>query len=469
MNRNEIILKTLNDKNISHIKDIIGILDYSFDGICLSDKDGRIFYVNQAFERMTGIDCANYIGKKPTEYKRDGLILKVAKKISGDDVTDIIQLSRHVITGEDKAFLITTVPVRFKSEVLYYSNFREINRLSNLQMELLAETKKNNEFDFTEELKELLNVFSNKNIILKSPAMIKLMQIVSKIANTDIIANITGESGVGKDVMAKLIHNLSARKGGPFVQINCGSIPENLLESELFGYTGGAFTGAAKHGRVGLLESANGGTVFLDEIGDLPLNLQAKVLKVLQDQEIYPIGGRKHISLNVRFICATNRNTAQMIKDGTFREDLYFRINMVPIYIPPLRDRKEDIFHLCQLFIQRYNEKYGKNKVLSANVLNVLDDYYWPGNIRELRHLIERLVVVTEEDRIDVTDLPEVILNSTSLNKNHYAISNLKTMMNEVEKNIVMQAINEYGCRQAAEKLKIDYSTLKRKKRKFNL
>lgn len=313
MNFNEIMLSHLRQNNISDIKDIIEIMDHSFDGIVLSDKDGRIYYVNQALERMTGINRMDFIGKKPTEYKKDGLIMKVAKKVT-NDVTNIIQLSRHPITGEDKAYLITTVPIHFKGDVLYYSNHREINQLSNLQMELLAETKKSTEFDFAEELKELLNVFSNKNIIMKSPAMINLMKIVSKVAKTDITVSVTGESGVGKDIMAKLIHNLSARKGNPFIQINCGSIPETLLESELFGYTEGSFTGASKNGRAGLLESANSGTVFLDEIGDLPLNLQAKILKVLQDQEIYLIGGRKSITLNVRFICATNQNIVQMVK-----------------------------------------------------------------------------------------------------------------------------------------------------------
>lgn len=464
MKVNEIILSHLNQNNILDIKDLIGILDYSFDGICLSDKDGRLFYVNQAFERLTGINRMDFIGKKPTEYKRNGMLLKVAKKISDNGVSNIIQLN-----SDGKAFLITTTPVHFKGELLYYSNFREINQLSNLQMELLAETNRSNEFDFAEELKELLNVFSSKHIVMKSPVMINLMKTVLKIAKTDITVNITGETGVGKDVMAKMIHNLSARKGNPFIQINCGSIPESLLESELFGYIEGSFTGASKHGRTGLLESANSGTVFLDEIGDLPLNLQAKLLKVLQDQEIYRIGGRKSIILNIRFICATNQNITQMVKDGKFREDLYFRINMIPIHIPPLRERREDIIHLCQFFMQKNNKKYGQNKLLSTKVCNMLDGYSWPGNIRELKHLIERLVIVTEGDRIEVTDLPGIIIKKVFLNKNDYAISNLKIMMNEVEKDIVIQTINQYGCRQAAEKLEIDYSTLKRKKRKFNL
>lgn len=463
MNFHEMTLHYLDQNNISDIKDLISILDYSFDGIVLSNKDGQIFYVNQALERLTGVDRTYFMGKNPKEYKRDGLVLKVARKELNDHVTNIIQVAR-----DGKVFLITTVPVHFKNEMFYYSNYREINELNNLQLELLEETRSRNEFDFAEELKELLNIFSSREIIIKSPAMIKIMKTISKIANTDIIVNIGGESGVGKDVVAKLIHSLSDRKGNPFIQINCGSIPENLLESELFGYAEGSFTGASKKGRAGLLELANNGTVFLDEIGDLPLSLQVKLLKVLQDQEIYRIGGRKSIVLNLRIICATNQNLEQMVRNGKFREDLYFRINMMPLHIPPLRERREDIIHLCRFFIQKYNQKHGVCKSLTAEACNRLEAYHWPGNIRELRNLMERLVIVTERDRISFEDLPEKFIKKAAVYKiQHDGLSDLKDMMNEVEKDIIVQSINKYGCRQAAEKLGIDYSTLKRKKRKL--
>ena len=463
------VLDVLRQNEICDIRDLIGILDSSYDGVVLSDEKGFIFYVNEALERMTGIDRTDYIGRKPIEYKHMGLIVKVAK-IMTNNVSNIIQLSKHKITGEDKVYLITTTPVHFKGKVIYYSNFRESKQLNNLQMELLAETNRVTDFEFTEGLKKLLNVFSNKQIVIKSAVMINLMKTISKIAKTEITVNINGESGVGKDIMANLIHNMSHRKEYPFIQINCGSIPEHLLESELFGYTGGSFTGASRSGRTGLLEAANGGTVFLDEIGDMPLNLQAKVLKVLHDQEIYPIGSRKPIKLNIRFVCATNKNLAQMVKDGMFREDLYFRINMVPIHIPPLRDRRDDIFHLCQFFLQKNNEKYGESKILSPAVYHRLDNYDWPGNVRELKHLIERLVVVTESVRIDLIDLPTTIVNRTKINKINYGvISSLKIMIKEVEKDIILQTIHQYGCRNAARMLDIDYSTLKRKKRQFNL
>ena len=225
------MMNYLDENNISDMKDLISILDYSFDGIVLSNKDGVIFYVNQAVERITGFDRQYFIGKNPKEYKRDGFVLKTAKKFLNKDVTNLIQ-----VTKDGRIFLSTTVPVHFKGEMFYFSNHREINELNNLQLEVLEGIKAGSEFGFAEELKELMNIFSNKDIIIKSPVMLKIMKTVSKIASTDVIVNLSGESGVGKDVIAKLIHHLSGRKGNPFIQINCGSIPENLLESELFGY-----------------------------------------------------------------------------------------------------------------------------------------------------------------------------------------------------------------------------------------
>lgn len=464
MNFDELLLSYLDQNNISSIKDLINILDSSFDGIVLSNREGQIFYVNQALERITGADRHYLIGKNPKEYKRDGLILKVAKKVLNENITNVLHMAK---TG--KVFLITTVPFYFKNEVFYFSNYREINELNNLQLELLEEAKKGGEFDFVEELKELVNIFSSKEIIIKSPPMIKIMKSISKIAPTDITVNISGESGVGKDIVAKLIHNLSSRRGDPFVQINCGSIPESLLESELFGYVEGSFTGAAKKGKSGLLESADQGTIFLDEIGDLPLNLQVKLLKVLQDLEIYRVGGRKPIKLNLRFICATNQNIEQMIKEGKFREDLYFRINMLPIHIPPLRERKEDIVHLCHFFLEKFNKKYGKNMSFSNEVCDKLEAYSWPGNIRELKSLIERLIIVTEENKINIEDLPETIIKETHFiyKRENYETANLKDTIRNVEKDIIIQSIKKYGSRMAAEKLGIDYSTLKRKKKKY--
>jgi len=457
------MIEYLEQHNISDIKDLIHFLDNSFDGIVLSSSKGQILYVNQSLERITGVDPHYYIGKNPKEFKRDGIVLKVATKTSDNNRSDYIQILKG-----GKVCLITTVPVYFKDTMFYYSNYREINELANIQMELLEDTKNNSEYAFTEELKELLNIFSNKDVIIKSPVMIAIMKTISKIANTDVIINLSGESGVGKDVMAKFIHNISERKDQPFIQINCGSIPEHLLESELFGYTEGSFTGATKSGKQGLLEAAREGTIYLDEIGDLPLNLQVKLLLVMQNQEIYRIGSRRPIQLSARIICATNKNLEKMVKEGKFREDLYFRINMMPIYIPPLRERKEEIIHFCHHFLGKFNDKYHTNKVLSIPVCNKLENYNWPGNIREMRNLIERLILVSEGDKINIEHIPEHIVNKPTSKINHNEISTLKEMISTFEKDIINQSITKYGSRMAAEKLGIDYSTLKRKKRSLN-
>ncbi len=464
MSFDELLLDSLDKNNISNIKDLIKLLDYSFDGIALSNKDGVLIYVNQALERLTGVNRQDMVGKNPKQFKRDGLILKAVKKIHQENVVNYIHMIRN-----GKVFFITSMPILFKDKTIYVSNYREINKLNNLQLELIEEAEKNKEYSFAEELKDLFNIFTSKDIIVKSPPMVKIMKTISKIAATDIVVNLSGESGVGKDVFAKFIHSLSNRSGKPFIQINCGSIPESLLESELFGYVEGSFTGATKKGKSGLLESADQGTVFLDEIGDLPLNLQVKLLKVLQDFEIYRIGGRKPIKLNLRIICATNQNLENMIKDGKFREDLYFRINMLPIHIPPLRERKEDIIHLCHLFLQKFNKKYGKEKFFSNEVCDRLEVYSWPGNVRELKGLIERIVIVTEDNKITVDDLPEKIFRETPILRDQsIKTTNLKSIIENVERDVVMRSIKRYGPKKAAERLGIDYSTLKRKKKKYS-
>lgn len=462
MNIDDVILSYLDTNNISDIKDLIHILDHSFDGIVISNEDAQIFYVNQALERLLGIERSYFIGKNPREFKQDGLVLKVAKKISNENVTNIIQ-----ITKDGRIFLISSVPFHFKNKMFFYSNYREINELNNLQIELLQQQKDSTEFHFADELKEFINIFSSKDIIIKSPAMIKVIKTVTKIAKTDVTVNLNGESGVGKDVVAKLIHNLSGRKRKPFIQISCGLIPDNLFESELFGYSEGSFTGAIKKGKLGLLELANGGSIFFDEIGELSLNLQVKLLKVLQDQEIYRIGGRELIKLDVRFICATNKNLEKMLKEGKFREDLYFRINMIPIHIPPLRERKEDIIHLCDFFMKKYNSKHNTNKVLSIDVSNMIEAYSWPGNIRELKHLIERLVIISEGEKINMEDLPDWIFNKPIYSKTYdYNTTKLKDIITNMEKDVINEAIKKYGARKAAAVLGINYSTLKRKMRK---
>ncbi|MEN6383602.1 MAG: sigma 54-interacting transcriptional regulator [Phycisphaerales bacterium] len=287
---------------------------------------------------------------------------------------------------------------------------------------------------------------------------------------------ITGDSGTGKEVLARTIHENSEVKGGPFVKVNCGSIPENLLESELFGYEKGAFTSASKSGKTGIFEIAIGGTLFLDEIGELPLALQAKLLGVLQDMKFTRVGGTKEICLNARVIAATNRNLAEMIREKKFRKDLFYRLNVVGLKIPSLNERKDDIFPLANYFIKRLNKKYKTANTLSHEVINAFISYDWPGNIREMENLLERLVVLAPNEQITMSMLPDYMVSNVDfkkilvLQKNVSKENGLKTILDNVERKIFEKLIADgYNSYKMANLLGINQSTVVRKIKKLGL
>jgi transcriptional regulator with PAS, ATPase and Fis domain len=300
-----------------------------------------------------------------------------------------------------------------------------------------------------------------------------------------------GESGVGKDVLAHYIHQMSERsRTGSFVKINCGAIPENLLESELFGYEAGAFTGARQKGKPGLFEVAHLGTLFLDEIGEIPPSLQVKLLGVLQDQRIQRIGGLTPIEIDARVITATNANLLQLVQENRFRKDLYYRINVISIAIPPLRRRPEDILALILYFLEEFNQKYQVNKTMDAQLIKAMLEYSWPGNVRELRNTVERLVVVSEGEHIGLDDLPEPIQEELQRLGGQEAFqpvsqegpdmavtlrhlehtSGLKEVMEQMEKAVLAHFLRRYRpLKLCAHRLGIDLSTLMRKKKRYGL
>lgn len=279
-----------------------------------------------------------------------------------------------------------------------------------------------------------------------------------------------GETGVGKEVFAKYIYQHSARKNKPFIKVNCGAIPANLVESELFGYEKGAFTGADKNGKMGLFELANTGTIFLDEVGELPLDMQVKLLRVLQEQEFERIGGRKPVKVDVRVLAATNRDLEEMVKQKTFRQDLYYRLMIFPVHIPPLRERPDDILPLAQLFLQTLNRKYDFKKYLSPLSAKMMQDYSWPGNIRELRNIIERAVIISNEDEIGPDALHLFTVEDRPETKSRVLdpVKDLKTAMEELELEYINHAYEKYGnVREAAESLGMTPSTFVRKRQKY--
>lgn len=314
--------------------------------------------------------------------------------------------------------------------------------------------------------------------VFEDQAMRKIYNLCLRVAPYNSPVLITGESGVGKEVIAKIIHENGLSSNGPFLQINCGAIPINLLETELFGYEHGAFTGAQRGGKIGIIEKCNNGTLLLDEIGDLHFDLQVKILRVIQEQEILRIGATTPRKINVRFFAATNKNLEEMMVDRNFRSDLFYRLNVIPIHIPPLREREDDILPLALNIIKKINHKYGKNKILNKDVLNEFKHFSWPGNIREMENLIERLVVISDDDIIGLEQLAFCQVNFDFRQKNHKQDINIeiynpmpyKEAIKIMEKKLLAVTLSLYpSARKAAEVLGVSHPTIVRKANQYKL
>ncbi len=437
------------------------IIESSYDGIIITDAQGLIQRANQAHERIIGIPSDQIKGQY-----MDYLIEKGIYKHS--IVEAVLAAGEPVTVVERDQFLITGSPVLNQDGEIerLVINIRDLTELNELR-EQLKQTKEMSE-RYQDELTELRGrLLSQEGLIFNSPKMRELLQTAIRLARVDTTVLILGESGVGKEVFAKTIHNNSKRQDGPFITVNCGAIPENLLESEMFGYERGAFTGANREGKAGMFELANNGTLFLDEIGDLPMSFQVKLLRAIQEKEVLRVGGSKPKPVNVRILAATNRNLETMVKAGQFREDLYFRVNVVPLNICPLRERKEDIIPLACSFKQKYEEKYGIRKKISPRVYDALLRYCWPGNVRELDNMMERLMVTTADDEIAVNHLPAHVFENLEQQQAEVYVKGIMPLKNavmEVERQLISTAIRECGsANRAAQALKVDQSTIVRK------
>ncbi len=339
--------------------------------------------------------------------------------------------------------------------------------------ELISNIKKAEELFITKNENDTLkqhldDLSSKKKIVGKSDATIKLIQKAELIGSTDSAVLITGESGTGKEVFANLVHHSSKRKDKPFVCVNCGALNENLIESELFGAEKGAYTGAEKL-RKGRFETADGGTIFFDEIGELSLNMQVKLLRVLQEKSFERVGGNETIKSDFRLITATNRNLKKEVEENRFREDLYYRINIIPVEIPPLRERKEDIKLLCDLFIKEISSQTNKKiEPFDEHIFKYLESYNWPGNIRELRNIIERLVVLSIDGKISEEELPSEIINAYMETKDDLG---LKEKTKAFERDYIKKVIdqNNGNVSKAAEEMQIARKNLYRKLNEFDI
>lgn len=300
-----------------------------------------------------------------------------------------------------------------------------------------------------------------ENMPVNSEPMKKIIDIIHRISEVDSTVLLLGETGVGKTMLARYIHEVSSRAKQPFVTVNCGAIPDSLIESELFGYESGSFTGGRSKGKKGLIESADGGIIFLDEIAELPFSVQSKLLEVLQEHTFRKIGGTKSVSVDIRIIAATNKDLQQMVQEKEFREDLYYRLHVVPLTIPPLRERREEIIPLADHFVRKFNEQYGRNFVLSSNAMDRLLTNQWKGNIRELENTIERMVVTQSEEMVQKEDLEPIEISGSIIGNK---LPPLKEAKKQLEKELILRAYELYGTTyKAAEILQVDQSTIAKK------
>lgn len=446
-----------------------GIFDHSYDGIYVTDGKGKTLRVNKAYQRITGLSLEQLVGENMKDIVNQGLISEsITFKILKEKKA--LTIKQTISTGKD--ILVTGVPiVNNQGDIVrVVTNVRDMTELNNLHKKLDQSLKLKAHFE--KELSQLKRKYEgNHRIIAQSKLMQNVLELAYRLAKVDVTVLITGESGVGKELIAQLIHDNSPRAGrkGTLIKINCGAIPVDLLESELFGYEEGAFSGAKKGGKAGLFEIADEGTLFLDEVADLPMSLQVKLLRVLQEGEFTRLGGTKPIKVNVRIISATNKDLEKMVQQNQYRKDLYYRLNVVPVNIPPLKDRKEDILALIAAYLNLFNKKYGMGKSIAPRAMDLLLEYDWPGNVRELINTLERLMVTINEDVISVEDLPSFM---TGINASHKYLrtASLKDAVAELERTLIVDALKKYKTtRKAAEYLGISQSALVKKANKYEV
>jgi len=449
-----------------YAEEIKAIIGSSYDGIYVTDGDANTKWVNSSYEKITGIEASQVMGRNMRDLVREGYFsesvsLKVLEK------KDSVTIRQHLKSG--KEILVTGNPIydEIGNIKMIVTNVRDMTDLAQLNQRLEASLGLTTAYK--EKIQEIQrSAMRSSDLIMVSESMLRVYDLVERVSKTDATVLLHGETGVGKDRIAEEIHDQSNRsKSGIFVKINCGAIPETLLESELFGYEKGAFTGASKNGKAGLFEVANRGTLFLDEVESMTLVLQSKLLRVLQNFEITRVGGTVPKKVDVRLICASNQELKELIEKKEFRADLYYRLNVVPIYIPPLRKRRDDIPHLITLFLNQFNKKHGTDKMLSRNAFNMLSQYNWPGNVREVSNVIERLIVVTPCDVIFPHDIP-LEFGDRSRYESVNSKLPLKEHLEKVELSLIKSAIKRHGsARKAAPYLGVDASTITRKLKKM--
>ncbi|GIN91548.1 RNA polymerase subunit sigma-54 [Siminovitchia terrae] len=434
-------------KSIQNESDILrAIVGFSSDAILIVDEKHSILTVNPKFESLFAVEKSQLIGKKMSDYENEWFNGKITSSLLDKRKPNVFSFTYK----STAAGTVTVIPLTIEeSQAKYFICL--INEAMELYERANKDTPHNPYLDL-----------NSQDVQMK-----ELIKTLEKVALFDTTILLYGESGTGKGLLARYIHQKSKRNHEPFIIINCAALPEHLLESELFGYTDGAFTGANKKGKIGLIEAAHMGTLFLDEIGELPLNIQAKLLHVIQDREFTPIGETKSKKVDIRIITATNKNLKKMVMRNEFREDLYYRLNVMDVKVPPLRERKSDIVPLANYFLEKFNGKYEINRRIEENVYHFFEEYQWPGNVRELENLIEKLVVVSD-DVIMIDHIPANLQEMEIVIPDDTPVTSFDESLEKLERKIIMETYHRFkNSRKVAEFLKISQSRAARLIRKY--
>ncbi|WP_077619141.1 sigma-54 interaction domain-containing protein [Bacillus sinesaloumensis] len=439
------------------------IIDTAYEWIVVVDYQGKIMYMNKNYCDFLEVNREAVIGTHVTEVienTRMHIVVQTGEKEIG---------SPHYIKGN--YMIANRIPIYSDHRIVgavgavIFKDTKALNKMNSHIKSLMSELQ-----TYIDDWQENNGAkYTLNDIKTSSKQVLELKEKVKNIASGDISVLIRGESGTGKELFAHSIHQLSPRSQNPFIKVNCGAIPEHLLESELFGYEEGAFTGAKKGGKKGKFVLAHGGTIFLDEVGDMPLHMQIKLLRVLQEKEVEPVGALTPIPVDVRVIAATNRPLEQMIEEGRFREDLFYRINVIPFTIPPLRERPDDIGPLTKFFIEKVSKRTGK-RILSidAEVMNIFNQHRWPGNLRELENVIEAAIHLSSGEKIEIGSLPEYLVDDPKL---LIGQKPLKEILEDTEKRVLEKTLQKYknDKQLAAKALGISKSTMYEKLKKLNI